>query len=135
MAALAAESGAHFAPVQVQKLFFLIDENAAPQVGGRLFSFQPYNYGPFDAEVYRELEALEAGGFVSISPGPGGLRRYSLTPAGYDAGRNALEDLPGSIRTYLVDASRWVRSLSFPELVGAIYRAYPPMRENSIFIG
>jgi uncharacterized protein YwgA len=135
LAVLASESAARFAPVQVQKLFFLVDENAAPRLGGKLFSFQPYNYGPFDAEVYRELEALETAGLVTISPGPGGQRRYFLTPAGYDRGRRELEDLPGPIRAYLADVSRWVRSLSFAQLVGSIYSAYPQMRENSIFVG
>jgi hypothetical protein len=44
--------------VQVQKLFFLLDENIAADLGGRQFSFEPYDYGPFDRAVYSELELL-----------------------------------------------------------------------------
>jgi hypothetical protein len=135
LAVLASESAARFAPVQVQKLFFLVDENAAPMLGGKFFRFEPYNYGPFDADVYRELEALESAGLATISPGLGGQRRYFLTPSGYDQGRRVLDNLPGEIRSYLVEASIWVRSLSFAQLVGSIYTAYPKMRENSIFVG
>ena len=58
LAALACKDRAAFAPVQVQKLFFLLDENVADELGGRQFDFQPYYYGPFDREVYAELQTL-----------------------------------------------------------------------------
>jgi hypothetical protein len=51
LAALAAQPDHDYAPVQVQKLFFLADQNISSQMGGRLFAFEPYNYGPFDAVV------------------------------------------------------------------------------------
>jgi hypothetical protein len=34
---------------------------------------------------------------------------------------------------YIRQASEFVRSLSFTQLVSAIYKAYPEMRENSVF--
>ena len=59
VAALAAGGeNASFTPVQVQKLFFLIDREASHFVDGPHFSFKPYDYGPFDREVYAELERL-----------------------------------------------------------------------------
>jgi hypothetical protein len=133
LAALATDSTASFAPVQVQKLFFLVDENLHSHLGGKLFGFQPYNYGPFDAEVYRELEALAAQGLLIITPRGGGQRRYVLTPSGYERGRQILSQLTEPITKYFTDASQWVRSMSFPALVGSIYKAYPHMRANSIF--
>jgi len=135
LAALAAELGASFAPVQVQKLFFLLDENVADALGGRLFNFAPYHYGPFDADVYHELDVLQRAGYVDIRwHGPSaGNRRYSLTPVGQTAGEAALADLPAGVRGYVGKLSAWVRSLSFAQLVGAIYKAYPAMRTNSVF--
>jgi hypothetical protein len=137
LAALAAERGASFAPVQVQKLFYLLDENVADAVGGRLFDFKPYDYGPFDAAVYHELDALQRAGYVDIGwHGPSaGNRRYSLTPAGQTAGEAALAGLSAGVRNYIGKVSAWVRSLSFAQLVGAIYKAYPAMRANSVFRG
>jgi hypothetical protein len=135
LAALSTDSSASFAPVQVQKLFFLIDENIDRHLGGKLFRFQPYNYGPFDADVYRELETLSGRGLVSITQGPGGRRHYRLTPSGFAAGQNHHRRLAPDVRTYLEQASAWVRSLPFASLVGSIYRAYPHMRQNSIFAG
>ena len=137
LAALATDPATEFAPVQVQKLFFLLDENLGDILGGRQFEFNAYDYGPFDKAVYSELEILKNLGLVDIVDiGPShGRRRYSLTPRGQEAGQLALSNLPESVGEYIRDLSSWVRSLSFAQLVGAIYKAYPQMRENSIFQG
>lgn len=136
LAAMAAESGAEFAPVQVQKMFFLIDETIAEEIGGRQFAFEPYDYGPFDKAVYQELEALERTGLLNVEQVAyyaGRRRYYSLTPLGQEEGTKALQALPSIASDYIAKLSPWVRSLSFAQLVGTIYNAYPHMRENSIF--
>jgi hypothetical protein len=134
LAALAAESGSVFAPVQVQKLFFLLDQNLASDLGGKQFSFEPYDYGPYDRAVYSELETLALRGLVAIEATAGaGRRRFSLTAAGYEAGQKVLRQLTSRAQDYLVRVSSWVRSLSFAELVGAIYQQYPDMKVNSVF--
>jgi uncharacterized protein len=134
LAALAAESSSVFAPVQVQKLFFLLDQNIAPDLGGKQFSFEPYDYGPYDRTVYSELEALARRGLVMIEAAPGaGRRKFSLTATGYEAGQKALKQLNGRAQDYLQRVSAWVRSLGFAELVGAIYKQYPDMKVNSVF--
>jgi uncharacterized protein len=134
LAALAVESGSVFAPVQVQKLFFLLDQNLASDLGGKQFSFEPYDYGPYDRAVYSELETLALRGLVTIEATAGaGRRRFSLTAAGYEAGQKVLRQLTPRAQDYLVRVSSWVRSLSFAELVGAIYQQYPDMKVNSVF--
>jgi len=134
LAALAAGNESAFAPVQVQKLFFLLDQNIAPDLGGKQFSFEPYDYGPFDRDVYSELEALARRGFVTIEATAGADRRkFLLTPAGYENGRQALRKLSSRAQNYLPRVSSWVRSLNFAELVGAIYKQYPDMKVNSVF--
>lgn len=136
LAAIACSPGAVFAPVQVQKLFFLLDEGVAPLMGGKQFSFEPYDYGPFDKAVYQELDSLQRQGFVEmyqVAPGPGG-RRYSLTLAGQATGQAALANFPLPVHQYMREVSEWVRRLSFAQLVGSIYSAFPEMRARSIFI-
>ena len=135
LAALATNSDAEFAPVQIQKLFFLLDENLSGLFGGNKFAFEPYDYGPFDKAVYHELEALELQGLVSIKQvgASAGRRRYSVTPRGHQAGERELMKFPEPVRIYMGDLSTWVRGLSFAQLVGSIYKAYPHMRENSVF--
>jgi hypothetical protein len=136
LAALAAERSSSFAPVQVQKLFFLLDQNIAADIGGPQFSFEAYDYGPFDRSVYYELEALAQKGLVAIeATSDASRRKFSLTAAGYEAGRAVLAQLSGRAQDYLPRVSAWVRSLSFAELVGSIYKQYPAMKANSVFRG
>jgi hypothetical protein len=115
---------ATFSPVQVQKLLFLIDREAAGLVGGPHFDFRPYDYGPFDSEVYTSLTALEAGGLVRSTP-LSRYRVYSLSLDGYRSGIRVLDTLRPNARAYLTEAATWVRSLSFQQLVAAIYNKYP----------
>lgn len=58
LACLAPAKGALHSPVQVQKMFFLIDRNISEDIEGPLFDFHPYDYGPFDKAVYETLEKL-----------------------------------------------------------------------------
>lgn len=128
----AAGASASFTPVQVQKLFFLIDREIPRFVGGPHFSFRPYDYGPFDSAVYDTLDILSIQGLVEIESS-GRYRVYSLTSSGYDAGQKLLAQLVPEVNKFIADAANWVLSLRFDQLVSAIYRRYPDMKVNSIF--
>ena len=132
LAALAAAgNAASFRPVQVQKLFFLIDEEISDLVGGPHFAFRPYDYGPFDSDVYSELERMHKQGLVAVTYGY--YRSYSLTPDGYQRGTGILASLPQQAKDFIERSSNWVRALSFNQLVSAIYEKYPEMKEYSVF--
>jgi hypothetical protein len=136
LAVLAASEGAVHTPVQVQKLFFLLDQKAAPLIGGARFHFRPYDYGPFDKEVYEEITRLADSGDAEIALNQSlRLRTYRLTPAGILKGRNHLGELGFAVAGYIRDISAWVRSISFESLVSTIYREYPEMKANSVFRG
>jgi uncharacterized protein YwgA len=132
LAALSSAGCSGFEPVHVQKLFFLIDRMLGDRLGGEYFDFQAYDYGPFDKDVYAELECLSRQGFVQIT-GIGSLRTYSLTPLGQSAGSAALgrlgDDLPEKVTTL----ANWVRTKPFTQLVSAIYKEFPDMAVNSVF--
>ncbi|MBU3029723.1 hypothetical protein [Paracoccus marinaquae] len=135
LAALAAGgAGATFSPVQVQKLFFLIDREAHHLVGGPHFNFRAYDYGPFDKAVYDGLDALACQGFTRVQSS-GKYRNYSLTPEGLTRGQASLAEMPKNARTFISEISTWVRTLSFEQLVASIYKAYPDMKVNSVFRG
>lgn len=134
LAGLSPANGLPHSPVQVQKLFFLLDRNLPSTLGAPFFSFEPYDYGPFDRAVYDELVALAADGLVEVAPSLGSRwRTYRLTSAGQMQGDEVLSRLEPAARQYIEKANSWVRSLSFTELVSAIYRAFPDMRVNSVF--
>lgn len=133
LAALATAPDAAWQPVQVQKLFFLLDRQAAAGTGGPHWNFAAYDYGPFDRAVYDEIDRLALGNLALVNRPPAGMRTFSLTPDGAARGSAALAQLHPSMQLYVQQLSHWVRSLSFQQLVSAIYRDFPEMKENSVF--
>ena len=131
-AGLAVSKGVTHSPVQVQKLFFLIDKNVAKDIGGPFFDFQAYNYGPFDKEIYKLLQVFSTRGYIEIIR-ENTWREYRLTKEGQDLGEKILRRIPAEINNYLEKISKFVLSLSFSELVMAIYKEFPEMRKNSVF--
>lgn len=121
-------------PVQVQKLFFILDQKIAPKVGGPHFRFVPYNYGPFDPIVYDELAQLTAQGLVVVDSS-GQTRHYGVAPDGVLPGLNTFKAMPADAQDYVRRLVSWIRSVSFKQLVSAVYETWPAMKANSIFRG
>ena len=125
-----------FSPVQVQKLFFLLDRNIAGHSGGPHFNFIPYDYGPFDSEVYKQLRELESSELVNVNgSNRHPSRAYRLTSAGQEQGQRQFLDFPREVQEYIKETVKFVRAASFSELVSSIYSAYPEMKVNSVFGG
>lgn len=133
LAALAPGGGYRYSPVQVQKLMFLIDREIPNLVGGPHFAFRAYHYGPFDKRVYHSLDDLAQRGYVHIDDENSRRRTYTLTPEGVDAANAAFEGLNAQAQDFITRSSAFVRAHTFSQLVAAIYKAYPEMRENSVF--
>src|SRR5882672_9526381 len=74
-----------YTPVQVQKLFFLLDREASTALGGPFFHFVPYDYGPFDQAVYAGLDDLARREFALIQ-NTGRYHAYGLSQAGQNEG-------------------------------------------------
>ena len=95
----------------------------------------PYDYGPFDVDVYNELENLQEDGLAEVTRKPAfGSSHFSIDRS-RARGRSqlALSELSDSTQDYIGRVVEWVRSLTFPQLVSAIYREYPDMKVNSVF--
>lgn len=132
---LAPAQGRPHTPVQVQKLFFLLQEKgqASPSLGGTYFDFQPCHFGPYDKDIYSELENLTQQGWIEISFTPSGIRQYRLTPVGQEQADILLKQLDARSRKFVQKISRWILEKDFFQLVQAVYRAFPRMAENSVF--
>lgn len=135
LTALAAGDKSEYTPVQIQKLMFLLDKNISNRIGGPFYNFRPYDYGPFDASIYEDLRELERQGFISTSPSNRGWKIHQLTDLGLVKANEFTAQIDQSIFNYFKDVSKFVRSLSFADLVSSIYKAYPEMKVNSIFKG
>jgi uncharacterized protein YwgA len=135
LAALAAGGeNATYTPVQVQKLFFLLDREASKLLDGPHFDFQPYDYGPFDQAVYSGLEELSRRGLIQVH-NAGKYRTYGLSQDGFNEGENLLYGLPPNAVGYVKSVATWIRQLSFQQLVASIYNRYPEMKAKSVFRG
>lgn len=122
-----------YTPVQIQKLLFLLQKKV-PSFAKIGFDFKPYDYGPFDKNVYTELETLATEGLVDIRErGFSSWRSYGLTTNGLNKAKEIFDNLDNDSREKVNKLSIFVRQLTFSELVSAIYNAYPEMKQNSVF--
>jgi len=119
-------------PVQVQKLFFILDREAPLLFDGPYFDFKPYDYGPFDVAVYSEIEKLNRDGLAKVEESCP-YRVYGLTDSGYKIGLELAIKFSEEASNYIKAAGSFVQRLSFQQLVSAIYKKYPDMRSKSVF--
>jgi uncharacterized protein len=133
LAALAAPERKSFYPVHLQKTAFLIDQTL-PTLFDHRYTFQPYDYGPFDKDVYSDADKLKADGYVSIGQEPGNwYRTYRVTSEGLKRGEELLAQMPVEAAARIRKIANIVTLLSFQNLVAGIYRAFPHMKANSVF--
>lgn len=132
--ALLVANGHKLTAVKLQKSLFLLGERRAREVGDDYYAFQPYHYGPFDADVYHDADELEDCGLIEVDREHGrSLRRYVLTQRGRRAAQKAVARRSARAQEYLARVVEWVQPLPFNVLVRAIYDEFPSMRVNSIF--
>jgi hypothetical protein len=114
---------------KLMKSLFLLGREQPQQVEPNFYDFRPYLYGPFDSRVYSDVSKLVDRGLVAVSPGP----TYSVTAAGYAEGQRLAGLAPRSALDYLRAVVRWIKPLSFRQLIQAIYDRYPDTKTNSVF--
>jgi hypothetical protein len=131
---IAAARGSAMTPVQLQKSLFLLSRNLRPEQLNlpALYDFQPYDYGPFDSAVYSDAEALGADQLITIS-NDGRYRTYSIAARGAEESEVLRKQIDANAAKYVDDVVSWVLPKSFGDLVRAIYKTYPEMREHSVF--
>lgn len=121
-------------PVQLMKSMFLIGQSELSDLPSNFYSFIPYNYGPFNPDVYRDVEVLVSEGLVlEIRDAGRNWSKYAITPAGLRDAKNFKRRVAHEFSDYIDAVVNWVKSLTFSGLLRAIYAKYPEMRENSVF--
>jgi len=125
--------GKPLTPVQLQKSLFLLGEGFGDSIGD-FYHFIPHNYGPFDADIYRDAMELEREGFAIGKPYPGrSWLQYRVTPEGETKALQVCGEAPSEARDYLEKVVNWILPLSFEEIVTTIYSRFPKYRVNSVF--
>ena len=132
--AIAAGGDSDVSPVQLQKGLFLLGAECPEGVAPGFYDFQPYDYGPFDAEVYRDARELESEGLITIRPVPGQRwHDYRITSQGEQKRVELQDQVSPEVWSHLQAIMKSVRSQSFSALVRSIYQRFPAMKANSVF--
>jgi hypothetical protein len=133
--ALACADDSGLSPVQLQKVLFVLGREMPNIAGDRYYEFNPYHYGPFDANVYRDATWLSVQGLVSVSTDESALRHYSITHLGQARASKLRGGATAAALDYLTRVVAWAQGLSFSQLVKSIYAHYPETSVNSVFRG
>jgi hypothetical protein len=116
-------------PVRLMKGAFLVVQRGRP-AWHDLFSFEAYDYGPFDRSVYVARDDLILSGLLGVTSGR--HDSYELTEEGKRAADELNEGL-GPDAKWIRRVGAYVTGRSFSQLLSEIYTAYPQYRDRSIF--
>ena len=123
-------------PVQLQKALFLFSQEVGGLIGAGLYSFEPYDYGPFDAAIYADLRRSMLEGRVRGEWSPGrSWKNYMLTGSGRNVVPTLEEEADPRLTDFLRRTVEWVTERSFSDLLRSVYAAYPEFAINSVFRG
>ena len=115
--------------IRLMKGMFLLTQEG-PTTVRHLYSFKPYDWGPFSAEVYRDLELLGDAGWIAAT-GAQPYEAYYVTDSGrgrQDDARSALGDV---LLEKLTELKRLTTSLSFLDLLEWVYERHPEYAARS----
>jgi hypothetical protein len=120
-------------PIRLMKGTFVVAERG-PLRWRNLFHFRPYDYGPFDVDVYRARDVLIANGLIEPDS-RGAYARYRLTERGRERAAEVEARLPTNVREWMASVGRYVTSRSFSQLLREIYAEFPQFATRSVFSG
>jgi hypothetical protein len=116
-------------PIRIQKGMFLLSMRGPQR---NLYEFEPYDWGPFSREIYRDLDALERDSLVLSEAAPGQTwRLYRTSIEGTRRAQQFAGRMDDAHVRWLLDTRRFVTERSFLRLLQDIYDAYPAYAANS----
>ena len=134
--ALSRSPGGAMSPVQIQKALFLFGQEVGGSIGTKFYSFEPYDYGPFNAAIYADLRRMTGAGHVRAEWSPErSWKSYTITGSGRNAALVLETDADTRLTEFLGRIVVWVKEQSFSDLLRSVYAAYPEFAVNSVFRG
>jgi uncharacterized protein YwgA len=131
---IAAAGDTGLTPVQVMKSVFIVGQCGLSDLPSDFYRFFAYNYGPFHPDVYRDVEELVDEGLVyEIREAGRNWSKYIIAPPSLRYAKDLKRQIAHEFFDYINEVVSWVKSLTFNQLLQAIYAKYPEMRENSVF--
>jgi len=119
-------------PVKLQKAVFIL-QKAFPKYFTNIYHFSPYNYGPFDIDIYHDADKLVREELVEKKMVSTNFQRYVISLEGEETAPFVAKKLPKEVNDYIPRLMTWILPLTFEKLVSAIYKKYPEYKKNSVF--
>jgi uncharacterized protein YwgA len=116
-----------FSPIQIQKLFFLLEKRIGNDA--KYFKFIPYHYGPYDEDLSSLIHDLE--------------KREQITSSTIDGIKHYGINNPVDIKNFLDDRKKtfisqelipFIKSKKILDLCYSIYKEFPDMAKRSVLI-
>ena len=131
---IAAAGDTGLTPIQIMKSVFIVGKCGLSDLPSNFYRFFAYNYGPFHPDVYRDVEMLLNLGLVlEIREAGRNWSKYMIAPSGVQYAEELKRQAAREFSDYIDEVVSWAKSLTFNQLLQAIYAKYPEMRENSVF--
>ncbi len=118
-------------PVRIQKGIFLLSQRGPRR---DLYTFRPYNWGPYSSELNSDLDFLVVTGMLKREQEPGRTwNRFRLTPQGEERARILAASLKQEAVEWLGKTRLFLTSRSFGKLLADVYEAFPEYATASLF--
>lgn len=119
----------------MQKGVFLL-QMGGPETWRRLFSFHPYDWGPYSRQLSSRVSGLQTEGLLDVDPvTTTGYPAYRTTTAGEEAARSIQRELTATEWEFIRRVRRFVTTRSFTQLLRDVYKAFPEYATASRFQG
>jgi len=116
--------------LRMQKGIFLLEQRGP--LGWRdMYTYKPYNWGPYSPALADDLELLVRSGYLHKVPTPGGYAAYRTTTLGDTAATRYLDELPSGVLDYIRDVRKFVTTRTFGKLLRDVYAAFPEYATKS----
>jgi uncharacterized protein len=118
--------------IRVMKGLFLLSKEGPSELRD-LYTFAPYDYGPFDREVYHDLDLLEIEGLIDAAVVTGSKRRiFRMTPRGEERCAEIRASASPTAIKAIDEVKELVSSMSFMGLLRYVYGRHPDFAVASI---
>lgn len=135
---LSTSDGETLDPIRIMKAEFLLSMEAPNSLlsDQDKYQFEPYNYGPYSVDVYRDLDRLGLFGFLSSSRVPGrNWNRYAASEMGRREAQKLRGDISPKLLDFIGELRNFVIGNSFESLLRSVYSKYPDYAAKSVFRG
>lgn len=120
--------------VRVQKGVFLLEQRG-PQSWRNLYTFRPYDWGPFSRELAADIEDMLLDDLRIVDLEGFRFGEYRTTREGEQRIAEVVETLSEKTLKFVGETRRFVTTSSFSQLLRDVYAAYPEYAVRSRFTG